>query len=137
MSETNDDARDDASSRERTTDPTDGEPSAVTCTLDGDGKERRRAWIRENLVPHLTRVEELDDGFSFVFDRNAESYAAATELARKESQCCAWASFSVVLPSEGDAVEWRARSDREEGVAFFDDRLAETLAAFEDAPDIE
>lgn len=137
MSETDDDRRDDASTRERIAAPTDGELPAVTCALDDEGTERRRAWMREALVPHLRRVEELDDGFSLVFDRNAASYAAVTELARKESRCCAWASFSVELPPGNDTVEWRARSEREAGVEFFDDRATETLAAFEDAPEPE
>ena len=135
MSETDDKTRIGREDGERRTDCDDGDRPAVACTLTGERRARRGEWIREALVPHLTAVEDRDDGVSLVFDRSAESHAAAAELARRESRCCSWAAFAVELPPGGDVVEWRARSEREAGVEFLREGLREALSAFEDAPD--
>lgn len=76
-------------------------------------------------------VEEREDGFTIAVDRSRSAYAAVTELAWKEAQCCAWATFEVELPPGDGVVKWNARSGREEGVAFFDEHLWETLRRFE------
>ena len=134
MAENADDVRKGEKSHDRLADSTDGELPEVTCTLTDDETERRREWIRENLLPHLETVDDRRDGFAFVFDRNTESYGAVTELAWNEAQCCSWATFAVELPPEGDTVEWHARSEREEGVEFFGDSVEELRDTFEDLP---
>lgn len=117
-------------------DPTDGDLPEIDCTLSGAGEERRLAWVREHLLPHLEAVEETEDGFAAVFERSPETYAAVAELAWKESHCCAFATFEVALPPGDGPITWRGRSDRDEGAAFFGDALGETLATMEGAPEL-
>lgn len=103
----------------------------IACTLTSEQVERRENWMKGNLLPHVEEVEERDGGFSIAVDRRVEAYRAATELAWKESQCCAWATFEVELPPGGDVILWTASSGREEGRTFFDEHLQETVRRFE------
>lgn len=132
------DQTDDASA-ERSDDPRtdvrgDGELPEIACTLTEDEVERRREWIQADLVPHLKRIEERDDGFSFVFDRTPAAYEAVTTLAWNESRCCSWATFEVELPPGDGPIRWNACSDRTEGPEFFGEALQETLRELEDVP---
>lgn len=116
------------------TDDTTDKLPAITCSLSETEAKQREQWARENLLPHLDAIEEREDGYSFVFDRNEEAYAAVTEAAWKESQCCAWATFEVELPPGDGPIRWHERSDREAGSEFFGEALKDTLRTFSDAP---
>lgn len=126
--------RDDSS---RVAPAVDGDYPDVTCTLTTEQAERRRAWMEEALFPHLEAIEERDDGFSFVFDRSAEAYEAVAEVAWKESQCCAWATFEVELPPGEEPIRWHERSDRDAGTALFGDALREIRREFEGVPEVD
>jgi len=104
-----------------------GAPPGHPCSLTPEQAERRREWSKANLRPHLVTIEEHDNGFSLVFERTAEAYAAVTEAAWKESQCCSWATFEVELPPNDDPIEWHECSDRASETAFFGDALREVL----------
>lgn len=103
----------------------------VACTLTPEQEAERGEWVEANVLPHLEGVEEHERGFSLVVDRNASAYAAVTELAWRESNCCAWATFEVELPSNGGVVKWNARSDREAGAEFLGDGLRAYLRGVE------
>ncbi|WP_231187523.1 hypothetical protein [Haladaptatus sp. DYF46] len=114
-------------------DHTEGDLQEITCRFTEEQTDQRRKWVEENLLPHLETIEEHEDGFSFVFDRNPEAYTAVTEVAWKETQCCSWATFEIELPPSDDSLKWNIRSDRKEGVDFFREKFQETLQEFEDA----
>lgn len=103
----------------------------IACTLTGEAMDDRSEWIDEHLGPTMRAVEDHDDGFTFVLDRDPETYAAATELAWMESSCCAWATVEVALPPGGDTIRWIARSERAEGRAYFDEALDDAREAFD------
>jgi hypothetical protein len=125
--------RDDQPENRLLDDPTAGDLQEITCTLTEEQTDQRRKWVEENLLPHLETIEEHEDGFSFVFDRNLEAYTAVAEVAWKETQCCSWATFEIELPPGDGPLKWNARSERKEGVDFFGGKLQETLQEFEDA----
>lgn len=110
----------DATADDAVADPTGGDLPPIDCTLTEDEAERRNDWAREHLLPHLAEVERRDDGYTFVFERSADAYAAVAEAAWKESQCCSWATFEVVLPPGDGPIEWRERSDRDGGDELFE-----------------
>lgn len=114
----------------------DGDSTEITCTLTPDQTEQRMAWVKENLLPHLESIQEHEDGFTFVFDRSPEAYAAVAKASWKESHCCAWATFDVELPMGDDSIKWNVRSDRTDGLEFFSEALQETLQKFENAPSL-
>lgn len=106
-------------------DELDGE--TVACTLTGDEAEKRAAWIRSELVPHLEAIErreggasgdgetavdsaassadgsdddeEAKGGYTLVFAE--EALEAVMRFARHEHWCCSFAHFEVhVTPGE-------------------------------------
>ncbi|WP_266083234.1 hypothetical protein [Haladaptatus caseinilyticus] len=114
----------------------DGELPEITCTLTPDQTDQRMEWVEGSLLPHLESIQETEDGFTFVFDRRPEAYAAVASASWKESQCCAWATFDVELPMSDDSIKWHVRSDRTDGLEFFREALQETLQQFENAPSL-
>ncbi|WP_227377148.1 hypothetical protein [Haladaptatus halobius] len=108
----------------------------ITCTLTPDQTEQQIEWVEESLFPHLKSIQEHENGFTFVFDRSLEAYAAVTKASWKESHCCAWATFDVELPMGDDSIKWNVRSDRTDGLEFFSEALQETLQKFENAPSL-
>jgi hypothetical protein len=109
----------------------------ITCTLTDEEADHRQDWIAENLVPYLDTIEDRSDGYSFVFDRNPEAYAAVAEIAWKESQCCAWATFEIELPPGDGPIKWHERSDSDEGKTLFGVALQEIRWELEGVPAIE
>jgi hypothetical protein len=79
--------------------------------------------VEENLLPHLLGIEEREDGFTFAFERNADAYAAVSEVAWKESQCCSWATFEVELPPGDAPIRWHERAEQGAGTELFGDAL--------------
>ena len=125
-----------ASDGAQVTDPTDGDLPETTCTLTDGEAEQRLEWVTDNLVPHLDAIEEHDDGFTFVFDRTPEAYAAVAEIVWKESQCCAWATFEVELPPGDGPLRWHERSDRDEGAELLGDALQDIGEELDGVPSI-
>ncbi|WP_396612140.1 hypothetical protein ACH9L7_02310 [Haloferax sp. S1W] len=117
-------------------DPTAGDLPEVSCSLTADEVAQRKQWIEANLLPHLVDIEARPDGFSFVFDRNPDAYAAATELSWKEAQCCAWATFEVELPPDENSVRWNTRSAHDSGVELFSDELQEMVREYDEVPPV-
>lgn len=134
LDETLDEQPNERGENTRSNDPADGDFPEIACTLTSAQMEQRKEWVEENLLPHLNAIEKHDDGFSIVFDRNPEAYAAVAEVAWKESQCCAWATFDVELPPGDGPIRWNARSSRAEGAAYFAEGLRETLQEFDGVP---
>lgn len=109
----------------------------IDCTLSERDADARLDWVEDTLLPHLRRIEERADGFTFVFDRTPEAYTAVTEMAWKESQCCSWATFTVELPPGDGPIQWHERSDSEAGTELFGDRLRELHQEYDDVPPIQ
>ena len=134
MVETPNDSTEQASDGAQIADPTDGDLPEVTCTLTDEEAEQRLAWVGDNLVPYLDAIEEHDDGFTFVFDRTPEAYAAVAEISWKESQCCAWATFEIELPPGDSPIKWHERSDRDEGAELFGDAFQDIREELDGVP---
>ena len=136
MAESPTDPEEQASDGAQITDTTDGNLPEITCTLTDEEAEQRLAWVADNLVPHLDAIEEHDDGFTFVFDRTPEAYASVAEIAWKESQCCAWATFEVELPPGDGPLKWHERSDRDKEGELFGDALQDIDEKLDGVPSI-
>lgn len=136
MGETPADRGEQAPDEAQIADPTDGTLPEISCTLTDEEAEQRLEWVSDNLIPHLSAIEERDDGFTFVFDRTPEAYAAVAEVAWKESQCCAWATFEVELPPGDGPIKWHERSDRDEGAELFGDALQDINEKLDGVPSI-
>lgn len=136
MAETPTDAGEQAATDAQIADPTAGDLPEITCTLTDEAADQRLDWVANNLIPHLDAIEEREDGYTFVFNRSPEAYAAVAEVAWKESQCCAWATFEVELPPGDGPIKWHERSDQDEGVELFGDALHDINEKFDGVPAI-
>lgn len=136
MAETSTDTGESEADDTQITDPTAGDLLGITCTLTGEEADQRLGWVEENLIPHLDAVEERDDGYTFVFNRTPEAYAAVVEIAWKESQCCAWATFEVELPPGDGPIKWHERSDRDKGSELFGDALQDIRQELDGVPPV-
>ncbi|AHG05377.1 hypothetical protein HALDL1_14095 [Halobacterium sp. DL1] len=76
--------------------------SDVTCTIDPEDAQERRAWAQDALVPHVERTEQLDDGVALVFEDAA--LEAVAELVRNEAVCCSFADFRIDYRPPYDTV---------------------------------
>ena len=76
------------------------EPAALTCSLSDPAKVARRAELREQFLPAVTRTEELDHGYVFEFaGTDAE---LVMDFVSFERDCCTFFSFVVeVAPKNG------------------------------------
>ena len=102
MTDLTDDMSDEQTAEPLLDESINGEFPEITCTLTPDQTDQRMEWVEESLLPHLTTIQETEDGFTFVFDSRPEAYAAVAEASWKESHCCAWATFDVELPMSDD-----------------------------------
>lgn len=134
MAENPTDAGETAADDAQIDDPTAGDLPEITCTLTDEEADQRLDWVEEHLVPHLDAIEEREDGYTFVFDRNPEAYTAVAEVAWKESQCCAWATFEVELPPGDGPIKWHERSERDEGSELFGDALQDIRQELDGVP---
>ncbi len=134
MSDTPTDVGEQGIDSEQHADPTSEALPEITCTLTDEEADQRVEWVADALVPHLDAIEHHDDGYTFVFERSPEAYAAVTEAAWKESQCCAWATFQIELPPGEGPIKWHERSERDEGSELFGDALEEIREELDGIP---
>lgn len=75
-------------------------PAALTCSLSDPAKVARRAELREQFLPAVTRTEELDEGYAFEFaGKDAD---LVLDFVSFERDCCTFFSFVIeVAPKNG------------------------------------
>jgi hypothetical protein len=101
------------------------------CRLTEGAAEQRREWFRSTLLGDLERLGETDDGVAMIFAGTGETLHAVAEFVRKESACCPFATFEVVVepPYERTRLTMSAPAE--------DVDLAGSVAeTFEDAPSL-
>lgn len=111
---------------------TDAVIEAVECTLTEAEAAPRRDWVEAEFLPHLSAVEERDDGYVFTFPRTDEALEAAATAVLLESRCCAEQDYTLDVPADGDV---RLTITGPSGTK----RLAEEgfFEPFEDAPEVQ
>jgi hypothetical protein len=73
-----------------------------------DGVERRhRAGLTAELASRLAGIEELPDGFAFIFPRERPLFLTLAEWVTLERRCCPFLSFELVLEDREAPVSLR------------------------------
>lgn len=85
----------------------------VACTLSSLDLGRRKQALQQNLLPHIVRRRLLDDGLAVALPSARRSDADA--FVAFESECCAFADFSV--HEDGDLVWIRVTATTPDGIA--------------------
>ena len=81
----------------------------VACTLStGSMKGRIADW--QNLLTHVERREQIDEGVRCVFAPGAPA-VELMRLAAAEQDCCQFFQFSITVDTRGIALEVRAPAD--------------------------
>jgi hypothetical protein len=69
----------------------------LACTLSEPDLAKRRRELAENVSGGVLKVEELEDGYAFLFPGNAEWTARLVELINAERACCTFFTFELVF----------------------------------------
>lgn len=98
------------------------EPVSAWCRLNEDEAEIRREWMEGALLDDLEALEETDGGVTLTFAGTGETLDSVAAFVRKESDCCPFATFEVVVepPYERTRLTMTAPEDGPElAPAFF------------------
>ena len=111
---------------------TDAVIDEVQCTLTEREAAERADWVEEEFLPHLDGVEELDDGYVFVFPDTDAALQTVLSAVLLESRCCSDQGYTLEVPADGNnirlTVTGPAGTKELAREGFFD--------MFEDAPDV-
>lgn len=74
---------------------TEQQTETADCTLSGADQQKRREWVREQIVPYYQESASVPDGLKLRFQATDETLLAVTELMTKEAVCCNSLSFEL------------------------------------------
>ena len=94
----------------------------LACSLSGLELAERRGELEE-IFEGCLRINELDDGYEFLFPGSGEWAAGLTEFVVFERGCCPFFAFELIFQPDGDHIRLRVRDP--EGVKGI---VAETFA---------
>jgi hypothetical protein len=69
----------------------------LACSLSERDLAKRRRELAENVAGGVLKVDELEDGYAFVFPGSAEWAARLVELVNAERTCCPFFAFELVF----------------------------------------
>ena len=68
----------------------------VACGLSEEERERRRgSGVERTFLASIREVEELEDGYAWVFDGSDDVLEAVATFVRRETDCCPFARFHL------------------------------------------
>ena len=89
----------------------------LACSLSEPDFAKRRRELAENVSGGVLKVDELEDGYAFVFPGNTEWAARLVELVNAERTCCPFFAFELVFEPDLGPVLLKIRGP--EGVKEF------------------
>ena len=78
----------------------------LSCNLDAWSPDQRarQAELSREFSSRRRRVEELDDGLAFHFDRDPELSVRLAKRASLERRCCPFLDLAVEWPHDGETM---------------------------------
>ncbi len=76
----------------------------VACRLNETEAAERADWVEAEVVPHLSGVDELDDGFVLRFPNTDEVLESVVTMVVLESRCCADETFTLDVPADAEQL---------------------------------
>ena len=77
---------------------------AIACSLTSAEQRQRKQAMQAQLFASLSRVTELDDGYTLWFPRSEGQLAMIAHFIELESQCCAFLDFEIRVAAGGDSI---------------------------------
>ena len=80
----------------------------VACGLSDEEREQRQGgWVERTFLASIRNVEELEDGYAWVFDGSDDVLEAAATFVRREADCCPFARFHLEVSPGLEEVRLR------------------------------
>ncbi len=89
------------------------EEAQIACKLTDEQAQKRREELSRELFLGCQKVEELDDGYEFVFPGGAEWAARIVSFLVEERECCPFFAFEMVFEPYGGPISVRMRGPME------------------------
>ena len=96
----------------------------IACKLTDEPAQKRREELSRELFWGCEKVEELDDGYEFVFPGGAEWATRIVSFLVEERECCPFFAFEMVFEPYGGPISLRIRGPKqakefiEEGIIY-------------------
>lgn len=96
----------------------------IACKLTDEQAQKRREELSRELFSGCEKVEELDDGYEFVFPGGAEWATRIVSFLTEERECCPFFAFEMVFEPYGGPISLRIRGPKkakefiEEGIIY-------------------
>jgi hypothetical protein len=82
----------------------------IACNLTGADQQLREAAVK-GLFGGCERVEELADGYAFIFPGDDRWAADLFKFVLEERKCCPFFTFDLVFEPQGNAIRLQLRGD--------------------------
>lgn len=79
----------------------------VACSLTGSEMADRRRGLADEIFSGTLRMEELEDGYQFVFPGNAGWPAKLARMIEAERECCPFLTFALFFEPNGGPISLR------------------------------
>jgi hypothetical protein len=81
----------------------------IACGLSSREQRERREQLSRELFSNRIRIDELADGYEFVFPGGAEWAEKLAGFVVSEKECCPFFAFEVLLEPGGGPISLRVR----------------------------
>ncbi len=93
--------------------PSANKGAQIACKLSDEEQRRRREELSRKLFWGCEKIEELDDGYEFVFPGGAEWATRIVGFLVEERECCPFFTFEMVFEPYGGPISLRIRAPKE------------------------
>ena len=76
----------------------------IACKLSAKDMQTRKQGVEAELFASISRVTELDNGYTLWFPREEGQLAKISHFVEAESECCAFLTFAVRLEAGGEEI---------------------------------
>lgn len=90
-----------------------GEKPIVACKLNSAEQIKRSKEIKQDLLSKSSTVNELPDGFEWVFDASNETANRLIDFVNFERDCCAFFTFTMVFTPDKKNIRLQITGEKE------------------------
>ncbi|MEO1482053.1 MAG: hypothetical protein AAFU77_08090 [Myxococcota bacterium] len=69
--------------------------SSIACSLNTEEFRKRRRFARNEVLPFVTKLHQLEGGLELFFAERSDAHEAVERFVELERQCCGFLSFDV------------------------------------------
>ncbi|MBX7151917.1 hypothetical protein K1X84_09780 [bacterium] len=85
----------------------------VACKLNSAEQVKRSKEIKQELLSKSTDVNELTDGFEWIFDASDETANQLIDFVNFERDCCAFFTFTMIFPPDKKIIRLQITGEKD------------------------